>query len=106
MPQRIEFIRPQRANYKVRRAENRPNAYQRGYCDKRHRAWRAAVLLRDNWTCRSCGVVIWQKRRAHADHIVSIADGGDRYDVANGQCLCASCHQRKTNDERERRNGG
>jgi len=30
------------------------------------------------------------------DHIISIADGGDRWDVDNLQSLCKSCHSRKT----------
>ena len=35
----------------------------------------------------------------HADHILPIAIGGERYDVANGQTLCHSCHSRKTAQE-------
>jgi hypothetical protein len=32
----------------------------------------------------------------HADHIVPISQGGERYDVANGAARCVSCHGRKT----------
>ena len=32
----------------------------------------------------------------HADHIVPISQGGDRYDVANGAARCLACHSRKT----------
>ena len=106
MPQRIEFIRPARKTCKVRRAENRPNAYQRGYTDKRHRAWRLAVLLRDNWTCRGCGHACGERGGAHADHVSPVVpgtkvclNGVSRYEVANGQCLCPACHQRKTSRE-------
>lgn len=77
----------------------RPNAYRRGYCDKRHKAWRLAVLTRDAWQCRDCGRVCGSEREAHADHVVPINQGGDRYDVANGQCLCHVCHSRKTRRE-------
>lgn len=97
MPQRIEMFRLPRSTAKVRRREQRPNAAARGYCDGKHKAWREAVLLRDDYTCRSCGRVCGSKREAHADHIVPVVQRPDlRYMVDNGQCLCASCHSRKT----------
>jgi len=55
--------------------------------------------VRDAWACRSCGRVCSDKREAHADHIVPIAEGGERYDVTNGQTLCVRCHGRKTRRE-------
>lgn len=101
MPQRIEMWRPARANYKIRRQDNRPNAAARGYCDSRHKAWRLAVLTRDNWQCRACGRVCASKRQAHADHIVPVVVRPDlRYEVHNGQCLCHSCHSSKTHGDR------
>ena len=95
MPQRIEMMRAARATYKlVRRG---PTAHKRGYCSPQHKAWRLAVLERDNWQCRACGRVCAKRREAHADHIIAVIARPDlRYDVANGQCLCASCHSRKT----------
>ncbi len=61
------------------------------------------MLVRDGFACQSCGLV---SPKNHADHVVPIlpgtdrcADGRSRYDVAGGQCLCASCHTRKTNAE-------
>jgi len=97
VPQRIEMWRPARGTAKVRRREARPNAAARGYCGNRHKAWRLAVLLRDGYTCRTCGRVCGKKREAHADHIVPVVQRPDmRYEVANGQCLCHSCHSRKT----------
>jgi len=39
-------------------------------------------------------------KEAQADHIVPIARGGARYDLANGQTLCIRCHARKTLRER------
>ncbi len=100
MPQRIETWRPARGTAKVRRLEARPNAAARGYCSQRHKAWREAVLLRDGYACRGCGRVCGQKREAHADHIVPVKVRPDlRYEVANGQCLCAGCHTRKTTRE-------
>ena len=98
MPQRVEMIKPPRLVAKVRRREQRPNAAARGYCDPKHKAWRLAVLLRDNWKCRACGRVCGNKREAHADHIIPVVVRPDlRYDDNNGQCLCHSCHSRKTN---------
>ena len=97
MPQRIEMWKPPRGAAKVRRIESRPNAAARGYCDPKHFAWRKAVLLRDGYTCRGCGRVCGRKGEAHADHIVPVKVRPDlRYEVDNGQCLCAPCHSRKT----------
>jgi 5-methylcytosine-specific restriction endonuclease McrA len=101
MPQRVEMLRPARANYKLVRRDNGPNAHQRGYCSPQHKAWRLAVLERDNWQCRACGRACAKRREAHADHIIAVATRPDlRYEVANGQCLCASCHACKTAAER------
>lgn len=86
-----------------REVEDRPNAYQRGYTDRRHQAWRLAVLTRDAWQCRACGRICTDKRQAHADHVVPVAVRPDlRYVVDNGQCLCVSCHSTKTNREQNR----
>ena len=105
MPTRIPSHRPLRlASSRPQRDESaRPNAAARGYCSKAHKVWRQAVLTRDAWACRSCGLVLPTN---HADHIVPILggtdrcmDGRSRYDVAGGQTLCASCHTRKTRAE-------
>ena len=72
-----------------------------------HEAWRKEVLNRAGWKCQSCG-----KRggrghsvRLFADHIVERQDGGAALDPKNGQCLCGSCHTKKTGQERARRMG-
>ena len=64
------------------------------------------MLTRDAWQCQHCRRLCANKREAHADHVSPVVhgtevcrDGRSRYDVASGQTLCASCHQRKTNDE-------
>ena len=107
MPQRIPTHQPLRLSVRRKRDDShRPNAAARGYCDKAHRAWRQAVLTRDAWTCRDCGRVCSDKREAHADHVVAISQGGERYDVANGQTLCIRCHARKTLRERDEARGG
>ena len=57
------------------------------------------MLTRAAWACASCGRVCGDKREAHADHVVPVSEGGARYDVANGQCLCVRCHGKKTRAE-------
>jgi 5-methylcytosine-specific restriction endonuclease McrA len=95
MPQRLPTHRPPRlrTSRPKRDDTSRPNAAARGYCDKAHRRWRQAVLTRDAFACVQCGRI---DQANHADHIVAIASGGDRYSLANGQTLCAGCHARKT----------
>lgn len=59
------------------------------------RAWRAAVLERDEYTCRSCGAPA-----AVADHVLPRATHPHLAgDVSNGQALCAACHLSKTQAE-------
>ena len=98
MPERLPVFKPPRLRSRPRE-ESRPNAHQRGYCDKSHKAWRLAVLTRDAWQCQKCLRVCSNRREAHADHVVPIVQGGARYDVANGMCLCIRCHGRKTKRE-------
>ena len=72
----------------------RGTAAERGY-DAAHRTWRAAVLARDP-ICKACG----QERATYADHIIPLNQGGAKLDLANGQGLCARCHQVKRGKER------
>jgi 5-methylcytosine-specific restriction endonuclease McrA len=99
MPTRLPTFVPPRTRRK-RDESARLNAHQRGYCDKRHRAWRRAVLTRDAWACVVCGKI---DNANHADHVVPVLNGGSRYDVANGQTLCIVCHGRKTRHEQGQR---
>lgn len=64
---------------------------------RRAARWRRDVMRRDD-LC-TCGAPATE-----ADHIIPVADGGARYDVANGQGLCSPCHARKTRDENAERN--
>jgi 5-methylcytosine-specific restriction endonuclease McrA len=99
MPARIKSYRPPRVRG-AKRIEYRPNAHERGYCDKRHKAWRLAVLTRDAWVCRDCGALASGRGEAHADHVIPVSVRPDlRYDIGNGQCLCVRCHCRKTKRE-------
>lgn len=60
---------------------------------KEFQDWRRAVLLRDNNTCVKCG----STKDIGVDHIKPFALFLElRFDVANGQTLCKSCHKVKT----------
>ena len=93
MPQRI----PSYVAIKLRTRESRPHAAARGYCSKRHRSWRASVLLNDSYACRQCGSI---SKSNHADHIVPVTRQPElRYELSNGQTLCNACHILKTMQE-------
>ena len=60
--------------------------------------WRAvrAAFLRQHPVCGACeqhGRVV---TAVVADHVTPLKDGGARFDTANLQALCVSCHNRKT----------
>ena len=94
MPQRVPRYKAPRVKQYRPFGEQRPNAAARGYCDKKHRAWREAVLIADAFACRMCGRV---DESNHADHVAPVSERPDlRYDLSNGQCLCSACHLQKT----------
>ena len=72
----------------------RGTAAERGY-DAAHRNWRAQILARDP-ICRACG----RAPSTFADHVTPLSRGGQKLDLANGQGLCARCHQSKRGRER------
>src|SRR5262245_34522753 len=72
-------------------------------------AWRAKVIARAHGRCEARdqnGTRCNNGRPTHrvvADHIIELRDGGQAFDVTNGQCLCDSHHQIKTMQARYRR---
>lgn len=57
--------------------------------------WAKAVKTRDNYTCESCGVQDFGRKRMHADHIKSFAEHPElRLDLSNGRTLCCDCHRK------------
>lgn len=66
-----------------------------------HKAWRKAVLDRDHWRCKIRGPHCTGKA-TQADHITPVAWGGAELDTDNGQAVCPTCHQAKTQDEARR----
>ena len=61
-----------------------------------HKAWRAAVLTRDNHQCQLRYPNRCKGQATQADHITEVADGGPPLDLANGQAVCEPCHKHKT----------
>ncbi|WP_420719219.1 HNH endonuclease [Streptomyces sp. XY533] len=49
--------------------------------------------------CRWCG----SKIELQADHIIPLSEGGSKWDPANVQVLCPTCHEIKTDEDRRRR---
>jgi len=66
------------------------------YATASFQAARQAVLVRDLFTCRSCGRVVTQLPQV--DHIVPLRAGGTD-DLTNLQTLCLRCHATKTRQE-------
>ncbi|MGR3515376.1 MAG: HNH endonuclease [Paracoccaceae bacterium] len=60
---------------------------------KRWKALRLEVLRRDDWRCVRCG----DMRRLEVDHVLPVKTHPElSFALSNLQCLCASCHSRKT----------
>ena len=62
---------------------------------------RQRIGLRDEWTCRRCGLVT---EHGEVDHVVPLHLGGRETD-GNRQFLCKSCHQAKSAAEEAGRTG-
>lgn len=64
--------------------------------------WRklSALFRIQNPLCVRCLSIGRYTPVAVADHIHSVADGGEMYEWDNLQSLCKSCHQTKTNEDR------
>jgi 5-methylcytosine-specific restriction protein A len=71
--------------------DQRASAARRGY-GFAHQRWRAAILARDPF----CVVPGCGKPSTDADHITPIRQGGNPFDLANGQGLCREHHSQKT----------
>ena len=60
--------------------------------------WRTvrAAFLREHPLCGLCAARGRVVAAVVADHVVPLKDGGARFDAANLQALCVTCHNRKT----------
>ena len=65
------------------------------------REWRRvrAAFLREHPLCEACEARGRVVPAVVADHVHPLKDGGLRFDWANLQALCVSCHNRKTAGE-------
>ena len=70
--------------------------HHRAMSGRRWQRLRMRIFARDRWRCRVCG----RAARLDCDHIEPVDRGGDRWDPANLQSLCRSCHIDKTRRER------
>lgn len=77
-------------------------ADQRGYGSK-WRKLRKMALVRDGYLCQECLNNNRVITGTEVDHIIPKAQGG-RDNMENLQCLCKSCHQKKTIEERNGNN--
>lgn len=72
--------------WKDGRQANKPNARAIFGYGK----WSKSVKIRDNYTCRLCGI---KDIKLHAHHLFSFAGYPDkRTDINNGVTLCENCH--------------
>jgi 5-methylcytosine-specific restriction enzyme A len=53
--------------------------------------------------CEHCGQEGRVTEATVVDHVVEIKDGGERFNDANSQALCRTCHARKTRATKNRR---
>ena len=92
---RIRCLGPRIAVADTRIARPPAKTADQHYRTADHRAWRAEVIRRAGGRCEApeCGRA---EPRMFADHRVELRDGGAALDPDNGQCLCGSCHTRKT----------
>ena len=66
------------------------------YRDRRWPALRLLAKRRDNFQCVKCG----SRHRLEVDHIEPVRDAPEKaFDLNNLQCLCPSCHTRKSRIE-------
>jgi 5-methylcytosine-specific restriction protein A len=96
----LRTLRP-RVPYLDNRIAPPPRQIDPVYNTPKFRAWRTAIVARAGGRCEAVDhghrcTKVWPEHRVYADHIVELSDGGQPFDLNNGQCLCASHHEIKT----------
>lgn len=99
---RLRSLTRQLQTVDLRRARPAEKTADPFYSTPDYRLWRTAVISRAHGRCEWVGCTEPSGRR-YADHIVEIKDGGEPFDIANGQCLCHRHHAQKTAAERAKR---
>jgi len=107
----VAIAKPRLATAGARRVATPPKVAADLYHAPEYRAWREAVIVRAGRRCEAIegGKRCWKREphnRMFADHKVEIRDGGSRFDLDNGQCLCGGHHTAKTAQERAKRRTG
>lgn len=64
------------------------------YGSRRWKLLARRVLNEQPWCAAKCG-----RLATEVDHILSVEDGGSRWDRLNLQPLCHACHSRKTRQD-------
>jgi 5-methylcytosine-specific restriction protein A len=82
--------------------------YDLAYSTPAHKTWAAEVVARAGARCEAMDhghrcIKARPEHRIYADHIIELRDGGQPFDLNNGQCLCASHHEIKTVATRAKR---
>jgi hypothetical protein len=85
----VKTLKPGLAMLDMRVAAIPPKQADAVYQTALHREWARAVIERDGGRCQWPGCdKAAPAHRMVADHIVEVKDGGARFDIDNGQCLC------------------
>ena len=75
------------------------------YADTRWRKLSEQAKRRDDYMCQKCLSKGIYTIGNVADHIIEVKDDWDRrWDISNLQTLCVKCHNRKTREEKAKRN--
>jgi hypothetical protein len=95
-----EIGRKVSATMLARRTKPYPGKRQK---DPRYYPWRRAVMKRDGFACKMCGVV---NKGNHAHHLKGWSEAPElRYEVENAITLCVSCHAAHHHEERRKERG-
>lgn len=105
---KLTTLKPSISVLDTRIAHPAKKSFDKHYSDPQHRSWSASVIARAGGRCEwvEGGNRCTKARplyRMYADHIVELQDGGEEFELSNGQCLCAEHHTLKTNKERVKR---
>lgn len=64
----------------------------------KYKEWREKVLKRDGYKCILCD----SEKYLHCDHVIPWKENQElRFDISNGQTLCAGCHLKKGKQSKE-----
>lgn len=100
MNRKVSLVNSPIARMTTKRVPTLQKKVDEHYMSQEFIQWSKDVKTRAGYRCEKCGRA---ETRMFADHIKEIKDGGLFLDLMNGQCLCGSCHTRKTWDEKRHR---